>query len=109
MLKSTTEVDGKIYHFQYWISQDFYIDVYKINFQAWTNPRERMHAYTVRLSREFIEDEVDNDLRDNYLAKIVDQMLKDHLKDIIGQNNNRSYGNVERWMIEAKKEIDETA
>lgn len=81
-------------------------DVYKFGIQAL--PRKgQPHSFSVKLSEEFIEDEIDNNKRPEYLELVALRVAENHVKDILELSPHAVIGNLKWWFKEAKRQIDE--
>ncbi len=58
------------------------------------------------VSEEFIEDEIDNDKKLNYLESLLVEIADKHLPDIVKLTPNSKVGDIKWWFKEAKKELE---
>ena len=102
--KIQKNIDG-IYHIlEAWLASPG--DIYKFGIQA--IPRKgRPHSFSVRLSEEFIEDEIDNKKHPDYLERIALRVAENNIKDMLTLGRHAVIRNLKWWFKEAKRQIDE--
>ena len=106
MPKSSLSINGVRHHIDSWIKEDFDHNIYKINFQVWSdNHKASPKSFSARLSREFIEDEIDNDLNKDYIEQVAHEMIRFHVVEILAFSEGRNSQNIKRWMVEAKNRL----
>ena len=66
----------------------------------------RTNLYTGWVSEEFIEDEIDNSKRIDYLEKVTLGVAENHLKDFLKLQPHRPIKGIKYWFREAKTELD---
>lgn len=105
MSKSTRKnIDGTHYVLEAWLASPG--DVYKFGIQAL--PRKgQPHSFSVKLSEEFIEDEIDNKKQPDYLEHVALRVAENHLKDMLSLNRHAVIANIKWWFKEAKRQLEE--
>lgn len=96
-------IDGKDYILETWLSSSG--EIYKFGIQA--IPRsDQPQSFSVKLSEEFIEDEIDNEKRPEYLEHVALRMAENHIRDMFTSSKHSAIGNIKWWFKEAKAQID---
>lgn len=105
MSKNTQQIINGIYYIlEVWLASSG--SVYKFGIQAL--PRKgQPYSFSVRLSEEFIEDEIDNGKRAEYLECVALRVAENHIKDMLELSNHAVIGNIKWWFKEAKRQLEE--
>lgn len=79
--------------------------IYKFGIQAFPR-RGQPHSFVVRLSEEFIEDEIDDNKRKEYLERIALKVTENHIEDMMELNKNEIINSIRWWFKEAKNQLE---
>lgn len=105
MRKKTQKIiNGTRYVLEAWLASPG--DVYKFGIQALPRKGQR-NSFSVRLSEEFIEDEIDNKKRPDYLEQIALRVAENHIQDMFTLSRYAVIGNIRSWFKEAKRQLQE--
>lgn len=103
MAKGRKIVDLIEYNLETWVIPKG--EIYKFGLQA--VPRSlKPHSWSVRFTKEFVEDFIDNEKRSDYLEDIALRVLENYLEDMLKLAPYSVRRNMERWFKETKGEID---
>lgn len=102
-------IGDKTYHVETWLHENFDTNDYTIGIQIWSQTGESLCSVNAIVSFEFIEDNIDNERRQEYLDKIVYVASVAHLSELIKSPGRDPHLRIRGWLKEAKKEIDEAA
>jgi hypothetical protein len=103
-MKSKKAIDGRRYTIEVWMMKPIG-GIYRFGLQIWGI--KDVFPYAMRLSEEFIEDEIDNDKRAGYLEQVALRVAENHAKDILEMSPHAVVGNLKWWFKEAKRQVDE--
>ena len=106
MVSDNIEVDDKIYKTESWVNLVFDTKQYVVGLQVWGPGAKDLANIECSLSREFVEDEIDNELREEYLEKTVSRMAAMHIQEIIDDKGKLPHTKIRHWLKEAKRELD---
>lgn len=102
-MKSQKIVDGIRYNFEVFMMNPLE-GVYRFGLQIFSG--DKILPFSIRLSEEFIEDEIDNNKEKNYLEKVAIRAVDNHLQDVISLNQRVVAANLPYWFKEAKQQIE---
>jgi hypothetical protein len=102
-MKSTIVINHQRYVVEVWMMKP--IDgMYRFGMQAFSSGK--IAPYSIRLSEEFIEDEIDNNKNQDYLEKVAMKVAVNHLSDMLTLPPNNVIANLGYWFRDAKKQLD---
>lgn len=81
-------------------------DIYKFGIQG-IPKKSQPYSFSVRLSEEFIEDEIDNDKKPEYLESVALKVAENHIENMLNLGQNVVIGNIKWWFKEAKRQLEE--
>lgn len=81
-------------------------DIYKFGIQG-IPLKSQPYSFSVRLSEEFVEDEIDNEKTPKYLEEVALRVAANHIEDMANLAPHAVIGNIKWWFKEAKRQIDE--
>ena len=79
----------------------------RFGIQLWPRAKNiSPESFSLRVSEEFIEDEIDNKKDPRYLESVVMEMLDKHLEEMLSRERDWILHQINYWLREAKCEID---
>lgn len=108
MVERKIKIGGKEYAIEAWVREIFDNSQYLIGVQIWGAggiDLGRIDECTV--SQEFVEDNIDNERREEYLENVVSKMAEIHIQDIIKAEGKQPYTRISYWLKQAKREVDD--
>ena len=67
----------------------------------------KVASYAIRLSEEFIEDEIDNDKKKEYLETVALRVVEIHFGDMLTMTPHAVIANLVVWFRDAKRQLDQ--
>lgn len=103
-MKSKKIVCGRRYTIEVWMMKPIN-DIYRFGLQIWSDGN--ISPFSIRLAEEFIEDEIDNNKRPEYLELVALRVAENHVKDILELSQHAVAKNLKWWFKEAKRQLEE--
>ena len=105
MPKSTVTVQDESFQLESWVNEDFDHDEFVLAFQIFNGNRNHQpQSMSVRISREFADDEIKDGVTTEELEKINHKMLETHIDDVLGGKASNQF-TVRGWLVEAKQQL----
>jgi hypothetical protein len=101
--KDEVVINNVFYLLEIWLAKTG--DFYKFGIQAMPRKLSPV-SYSLKISEEFLEDEIDNKKDPGYLESLVLIIAKNHLKDMMTLAPFTITRSITAWFKEAKQSLD---
>ena len=103
-VKSEKVIDGKRYTIEVWMMKPLN-GIYRFGLQIWG--AGNVSPFAIRLTEEFVGDEIDNEKKSDYLELVGIRVAENHLMDILSMNKGTVAANLRYWFLEAKRQLED--
>jgi hypothetical protein len=102
-IKVKKVIDGQRYTIEVWMMRPIN-GIYRFGLQIWG--AGNVSPFAMRLTEEFIEDEIDNKKNKDYLERVAMKVAENHLMDMLNMNSGTVAAKLKYWFIEAKRQLE---